>query len=127
MTAEDYTKMVARNLRRIAYENGKTQTDIANDLGISKATVSSWMNGTRLPRMEKIDLLCHYFNCKRVDIMEDRKKNPEYYVDDEARELAQFLCENPQYRSMFNASRSLKKEDVRYISELIDRLVDYRK
>lgn len=127
MTAEDYTKMVARNLRRIAYENGKTQTDIANDLGISKATVSSWMNGTRLPRMEKIDLLCHYFNCKRVDIMEDRKKNPEYYVDDEARELAQFLCENPQYRSMFNASRSLKEEDVRYISELIDRLVDYRK
>lgn len=126
MTAEDYTKMVARNLRRIAYENGKTQTDIANDLGISKATVSSWMNGTRLPRMEKIDLLCHYFNCKRVDIMEDRKKNPEYYVDDEARELAQFLLENPEYRVLFDASRTVRKEDIQFIKDMIDSVNKYR-
>lgn len=71
MTDKEYTKLVARNLKRIAYANGKTQADIARDLKINKATVSSWMNGTRLPRMDKIDRLCHYFNCRRVDIMEE--------------------------------------------------------
>lgn len=70
MSELEYAKIVASNLRRIMYEHNKTQADIAKDLHISKATVSSWINGTRVPRMPKIDLLCHYFNVKRSDIME---------------------------------------------------------
>ena len=71
MTSTEYGKIISRNLKRIAYENQKTQADIARDLNLKQATVSSWMNGTRVPRMKKIDLLCHYFNCTRVDIMEE--------------------------------------------------------
>lgn len=71
MTEQAYAKLVAKNLRNIAIANEKTQADIARDLKLSKATVSSWMNGTRLPRMDKVDLLCHYFNCSRADIMEE--------------------------------------------------------
>ena len=71
MTSMEYGKIISRNLKRIAYENQKTQADIARDLNLKQATVSSWMNGTRVPRMKKIDLLCHYFNCSRVDIMEE--------------------------------------------------------
>lgn len=71
MSEKEYAKIIAKNLRNIAYNAGKTQADISKDLGISKATVSSWMNGTRIPRMDKIDLLCHYFNVSRSDIMED--------------------------------------------------------
>ena len=66
-----YGRIIGKNLKRIAYEHGKTQADIARDLKISKSTVSSWMNGKRVPRMKTIDLLCHYFNCKREDIMEE--------------------------------------------------------
>lgn len=58
---EDYGKIIAQNIRRIAWESQKTQADIARDLNLKQATVSSWMNGTRIPRMGKIDLLCHYF------------------------------------------------------------------
>ena len=71
MTEKEYAKIVSKNLRRIAYENQKSQADISRDLKINKATVSSWMNGTRIPRMEKIDLLCNYFNVRRSDIMEE--------------------------------------------------------
>ena len=67
---EDIGKLIAKNLKRLSYEHGKTQADISRDLGISKQTLSTWMNGTRIPRMPKIDLLCHYFNCKRSDILE---------------------------------------------------------
>ena len=72
MQEKDYAVIIASNLRRIAYEHGKTQSDISKDLNISKATISSWMNGTRIPRMKKIDLLCHYFNVKRKDITEEQ-------------------------------------------------------
>lgn len=70
MTEQDYGKIIAQNLKRIAYENDRTQADICRDLGINDSTVSSWFNGSRIPRMKKIDLLAHYFNCTRADIME---------------------------------------------------------
>lgn len=74
MNPNEYGKIISQNLKRIMYEAGKTQADVSRDLKISKATLSSWMNGTRVPRMPKIDLLCHYFNCSRADLMEDHKE-----------------------------------------------------
>lgn len=74
MTEKEYAKIVAQNLRRIAYEYNKTQVEIARDLGLNKATISAWMNGTRTPKMPKIDMLCAYFGVKRSDLMEPHDK-----------------------------------------------------
>lgn len=74
MNEQEYAQIVAKNLRRVAYEANKTQVEIARDLGLNKATVSSWMNGTRTPKMPKIDMLCNYFGVKRSDIMEPHDK-----------------------------------------------------
>lgn len=74
MTEKEVAKTIAKNLRRIFYEAGKTQADVSRDLQINKGTLSSWMNGTRIPRMNKIDLLCHYFNVSRSDILEDNSE-----------------------------------------------------
>ena len=111
MSENEYSKIIARNLRNIAFMAGKSHADIAKDLQISKATISSWMNGTRIPRMDKIDLLCHYFNVSRADIMEGTMADPSesYYLNDDARDLAQFLFENPEYKVLFDASRKIKK------------------
>lgn len=72
MNENEYAKVIAKNLKRIAYDHQKTQADIARDLKIKQSTVSSWMTGMRVPRMNKIDLLCHYFNCTRSDIMGEK-------------------------------------------------------
>lgn len=71
ISESDYGRIISKNLKRIMYDHQKTQADIAKDLNISKATVSSWVTGARIPRMDKIDLLCHYFNVSRYDIMEE--------------------------------------------------------
>lgn len=71
MKTKDYGKIIAKNLKRILLEKGKTQTEVARDLNINKSTLSCWMNGTRIPKMESIDMLCAYLGCKRSDIMED--------------------------------------------------------
>lgn len=73
MTESEYSKVVATNLRRIMFERDKKPADVCRDLDISKATISSWMNATRTPKMPKIDLLCKYFNCSRADLMEPVK------------------------------------------------------
>ena len=58
---KEYAKVIAVNLRNIMYERHLTQADLARDLNINKATISSWMNATRTPKMANIDLLCDYF------------------------------------------------------------------
>ena len=124
MSEQDYAKLVAKNLRRIMYEHGKTQAEVAKDLNISKATLSSWMNGTRIPRISKVDLLCHYFNVKRSDIMEDHDELDEdavYYLDDEAREMAEFMHKNPRYKVLFDAVRNVSAEDIDFVRQMIDR------
>lgn len=64
-------KTLAKNLKRILYSRDKTQADIVRDLGVKQSTVSSWMTADRLPRMDKIDLLCDYLNCNRSDLLEE--------------------------------------------------------
>lgn len=67
---KEYGKVIARNLRNLMHEHQKSQADVSRDLGISKATLSSWMNGTRIPKMSNIDMLCDYFGVNRSVIME---------------------------------------------------------
>ena len=118
MTEIEYAKLIARNLKRIAYENGKNQADIAKDLNISKATVSSWMTGTRIPRMDKIDMLCHYFNCKRSDIMEEHTNGPAYYTKEETAKMAQELFDDPNRRILMAATKDLKPENLQLLAQL---------
>lgn len=125
MSEKEYAKIISRNLRNIAFNSGKTQADMAKDLNISKATISSWMNGTRIPRMDKIDLLCHYFNVNRSDIMEQEEEpvyDREYYINQDARDLAQFLYDNPEYKVLFDASRKVKAKDIDFVRQMMDRM-----
>lgn len=69
---KEYGKVIANNLRDVMLEHDKTQAEVAKALNISKATLSSWMNGTRIPRIKNIDRLCEYFNIQRSDIMQDK-------------------------------------------------------
>ena len=36
--------------------------------------------------------------------------------------MAQFMYENPDYKVLFDASRKVKKEDIEFVNEMIDRL-----
>lgn len=65
----DYKKEFAKNLNRIMELNGKKQVDLINDLHLSSSTVSNWCTGLKLPRPEKIEMLCNYFNCTHIDLV----------------------------------------------------------
>lgn len=67
-----YKKIFSRNLRYYMSQAGKSQIDIINDLGINKSSISTWVNGTRLPRMDSVELLAQYLGIKRSDLIEDK-------------------------------------------------------
>ena len=94
---KEYAKVIAKNLRQIMYERQKTQADVARDLHISKATISSWMNGTRTPKMANIDMLCRYFNCTRSDLMEiDKSTKPAQISEEQAELIKRAMTADPR-------------------------------
>lgn len=49
--------------------SGKTQAELAEFLGVTQASVSNWVNGIKLPRMDKIDKICAFLNCSRSSLL----------------------------------------------------------
>lgn len=92
-----YNKIVASNMRRIMYEKGVTQTDMAKALGFTKQSVSHWMNGEHLPRMNKLDKICEYLGCKRSDLMEvDKTRKTEPMTSEQAELIQLTMTASPE-------------------------------
>ena len=72
MIDDQYKKIFSKNLKYYMSLNNKEQIDLINDLGFNKSAVSTWCNGTRLPRMDKVEKLAQYFNINRSDLIEDK-------------------------------------------------------
>lgn len=125
MSENEYKKIFSKNLRYYMNKNNKKQSDLINDLGFSSSTISNWCTGEKLPRMDKVQILADYFHINKSDLLEDKSSSIEedsYYLNDDARDMAQFLYENPDYKVLFDASRKVKKEDIDFVKQMIDRM-----
>lgn len=116
-------EIFARNLKRLLEMNDKQPADIVRDLGIPFSTVSNWVNGEKFPRMGKIEMLANYLGVEKSDLLEDKGDAvPEsYYLNDDARDLARFLFDNPDYKALFDASRKVSREDLETVQKIIEK------
>lgn len=103
-------------------KKGISQSKLEKDLDIAKGSVTKWK--TQEPRHSTIEKVANYFGVSVEYIMTGEDSNPEspYYLNDDAREMAQFMFENPEYKVLFDASRKVKKEDIEFVKEMIDRM-----
>lgn len=76
MNDDQFKRIFSKNLNKYMQLNRKNQIDIINDLGFNKSAVSTWCNGTRLPRMDKVDALARYFHINRSDLIEEHNGQP---------------------------------------------------
>ena len=123
MSEEEYKIIFSRNLLYYLELDGKTQADLCKHLNVSSATVSDWCNGKKMPRMDKIQSICNWLRIEKSDLLEDKERqNSSYYLNDDARDIAEFLYTNPEYKVLFDASRKVKKDDIQFVKEMIDRM-----
>lgn len=73
---DDIKSIFAKNLNRIMEVNNKTQTNLIDDLGLNKSTISTWCNGTKMPRMNAINMLANYFDVEVSDLLEEQQQAP---------------------------------------------------
>lgn len=119
-----YRKIFANNLRRYLDKGNKTQREVADAIGVSPQTFNTWMQMVALPRMDKVQALADYFGVNKSDLLEDKGTQEEdnsYYIDEDAKELAQFLFENPEYKVLFDAAKDVSADDLEMVKTIIDK------
>lgn len=111
---------VGKNLLRLLSEQKKTQRQLAEFCGVAPSTASDWVTGKKVPRPAKMSKICEFLGCSLSELLQGRQDA--HYLYEDAEELAQFLYDNPDYHTLFDAVRTVKKEDLEFVKDFIDRL-----
>ena len=116
--------MYYENFEKLCIANGIKPGTVSKATGISTATLTSWKQGKYTPKSDKLQIIADYFNVSLDYLMngEEKDTTEPYYLNDDARDMAQFMFENPEYKVLFDASRKVKKEDIQFVKEMIDRM-----
>lgn len=122
MADEKMRELFGRNLKKWLYKREKTQADLCRCMGISSASASDWCNGHAMPRADKLNRLALWLGIELDDLLtENGSSEEQYYLTDEARDLAQFLFEHPEYKVLFDGVRKVRKEDLEFIKALLEK------
>ena len=62
-------ELIKKNLKTEIELCGKTKTEIAKELGISKPTLSQYLSGRILPSLTTFAKLCEIIDCSADDIL----------------------------------------------------------
>lgn len=116
-------------LKRLRKSANLTQEELANKLGIIRSRISLYELGRREPDFDTLELIGDFFNVDTDYLLGRTNKTtilPEtvggYYLNDEAKDLAQFMHDSPEYRVLFDAMRDVSPEDIKFVKDMIDRL-----
>lgn len=122
MTSDEQKKVFANNLTNLLNINGKSQKEVADYLGIGLSTFNSWCTATKLPRMDKVQILADYFKVGKSALLDKKSDSIDYVftMDTDTRETAQFIFENDKL--LFDVYNSDKRDQLMsYAKFLMDR------
>lgn len=114
-----------RNLTYYMNTNKITGVTLAKYMGVSSATVSDWMHGKKMPRVDKLKSLANYFRINMSDLTDDadeKSQQDKYYLNDETAKVAQAIFDDTDLHALFNAAQDSKPEDLKMAADLLRRL-----
>jgi len=109
---------------RLMKENGYNAYKVSIATGIAQSTFSDWKNGRSVPKTEKLQKIADLFGVSLEYLTtgkESENASTPYYLNNDARDMAQFMYENPEYKVLFDASRKVSKEDIETVKAILDK------
>ncbi len=119
---------VGKSIRKFRKLNKLTQEELANKMGVSDKTISSWEIDRTEPDIGTIQKLALYFGCEISDLVGEseqlyvKESGQPYYLNDDVRDLAQELFDNRELKLVMNASRKLSKKSLTDLKNIIDNM-----
>ena len=87
----DNKNVFSQNLKYQMELHNKSRQDVSEALGISYFTVTSWVNGSKYPRMDKVEKLADYFGILKSDLIEDKQEKPTAQGDGLSEEMLELI------------------------------------
>lgn len=75
----EHKEVFSKNLQKYMALHGKSRKEVCQALGYSYFTFCDWVNGKKMPRMDKVEQLANYFGILKSDLIEDKKEQPTEY------------------------------------------------
>ena len=99
-----------KNLNNFVYESGKQQVDISRYCHVVTPTVSNWLAGQKVPRIDKLESICKLLAIRPADL----------YIDHDAEEpLPDY--NNRVFITAFNTlNKTGQKKALDYIHDLTE-------
>lgn len=119
-------KILAKNLKRLLFENDETRIQLARALGVHESTVDSWVNAISFPRVDTLQKLATHYNITISQLTSPAKTAKEQaltYIkhfsknDEIAREIATFLKQVPPEQFVAYDHTKLTNEQIEQLLE----------
>jgi transcriptional regulator with XRE-family HTH domain len=118
MPNEEVKNYFSDNLKKLLKENNMTYGELAEKIEVRNSTVSMWINGVNTPRMGALKKIADLFGVS-VSYLISQDQTPvksnddHYYINDETRQIAQEIFENPEMRTLFKVARDIPPERLK--------------
>lgn len=131
-TPTEFSSRARQNIMRLIEERcDGSQQRFADKSGIGKSSVSQYVNGSNVPGNLTAEKIGRAFDVNPAWVMgfdvpmdAEIEKKYEYYLNEEAKDLIDFLYKHPEYKVLFDASRKVKAEDIDFVKRMIDKFGD---
>ena len=114
-------EIFVKNLRFLMDARGITQADICRELNISSATASDWCTGKKYPRVDAMQRLADLLGVMFSTLTTEN--GLQNYEDQQRLEA---LHQDPRLGLLFDRSRKMKPEDVDFMIQMADRILNER-
>jgi transcriptional regulator with XRE-family HTH domain len=101
-----------------------TAYKVSKETGVPQSTLSSWKSKKNKISPENAEILAKYFNVSIDYLMTgiENEQGSNYYLNDETKEIAQEIFDNPDLRLLYYASKGASSDDLKAVSDLLLRL-----
>lgn len=112
-----------------------TQQELSDITEIPKSSISQYLSGYAKPKDDRIHLISKALDVqepwllgydvpiKHIDAINEEQN--QYYLNEEAGELAKEMFERPELKVLFDASRNVTKEDILSVANILEKLKTY--
>lgn len=118
-------EIFGRNLTYYMNQNRINGVTLAKYMNVSSATISDWMHGKKMPRVDKLKSLANYFRINMTDLTDDddgKSQQDTYYINPETARVAQAIYDDSDLHALFDAAQNSKPEDLKMAAVLLRRL-----
>lgn len=118
-------EIFGKNLTHYMNRDGINGVTLAKYMNVSSATISDWMHGKKMPRVDKLKSLSNYFRINLTDLTDEdveESQQEKYYLDPETAKRAQKLFDDPYIHALLDAAEDSKPENITMVAELLNRL-----